>query len=74
MLGLLILGLFLGIFRAIPIAVIAVASQGKAKDRAYVLLAEPSPDPKEVRKIIRTLSSSKSTEHQELVRKLMALI
>ena len=74
MIGIVIGLIFLGFLLAIPVAVIVVVAQGKAKGKAYALLAESTPDPGEVRKVIQTLSRSKDTEHQELVRKLMARI
>ena len=72
MIGIVIGLIFLGFLLAIPVAVIVVVAQGKAKKRAYALLDERVPDPGEIRKVIQTLSRSKDTEHQELVRKLMA--
>ena len=71
MIGIVIGLIFLGFLLAIPVAIIVVVAQSNAKKRAYTLLAESAPDLGEVRKVIQTLSRSKDTEHQELVRKLM---
>ena len=73
MIGLLIGLVLLGLLLAFPIAIMVVMAQGKAKKKAYVLLAEGVPDSGEIRKVIKVLDSSKDAESQELVRRLMAL-
>ena len=73
MIGIIIGLIFLGFLLAIPVAVVVVMAQGKAKNKAYALLDKPAVDPGEVRKVIKVLNSSKDAESQELVRRLMAL-